>query len=126
MLFQLAATDHIKCYCCRLVIVIKQAGELLEGSRDGATQFCSVGGDGLETEEDTISPSCALAKRHLWPQCFQQRVRASVHDRGSIKSESTYNRKQRNLACLLFPELTGEDESRGWEEGCVTRKRKEV
>lgn len=26
---------------------------------------------------------------------------------GSIESASTYNRKQRNLACSLFPELTG-------------------
>lgn len=44
----------------------------------------------------------------------------------SVESESTYNRKQRNLACSLFPELTGEEESRGWEEGYATHERKEV
>lgn len=51
----------------------------------------------------------------------------------SVESESTYTRKQRNLACSLFPELTpertkaevgkgggGEREGR-W--GCVTRKK---
>lgn len=39
----------------------------------------------------------------------------------SVQSESTYNRKQRNLACSDsdFLGLIGEDESRGVEGGCA-------